>query len=470
MNPEEFRAAGHRLIDWIADYRARAESLPVMARTGPGDVRQRLPAQPPDRPEPFDAIVRDLDEIIVPGLSHWQHPRFFGYFPCNGSLSSVLGDYVSTGLGVLGLAWQSSPALTELEEVVTDWMRGMLGLSVAWSGVIQDTASTSTLVALAAAREAVPGLEVRRRGLVGQARLRMYASDQAHSSVEKAGIVLGIGQDGLRTIPVDDEYRMQTAALARAITEDRAAGFTPFAVTATVGTTSTTSIDPVPAIADVCAREGLWLHVDTAYAGSAAAVPELRWVLAGCERADSLVVNPHKWMFVPVDLSVLYTRRPEVVRQAFSVLPEYLKTAEDAEAPNLMDYGVSLGRRFRALKLWMVIRAFGAEGIAARLREHVRLAGLFRALVEADPGFEIAAPAPLSVVCFRARFSGNSPEEQDRRNAEMMEAVNATGEAYLSHTRLKGRTVLRLAVGNLRTEERHVRRAFELLQEAAGRR
>ena len=259
---------------------------------------------------------------------------------------------------------------------------------------------------------------------------------------------------------------MDPAALARAVAEDRAAGFTPFAVTATVGTTSSTSIDPVPAIADVCAREGLWLHVDTAYAGSAAVVPELRWVLAGCERADSLVVNPHKWMFVPVDLSVLYTRRPEVVRQAFSILPEYLRTAEESVAPNLMDYGVSLGRRFRALKLWMVIRAFGSEGIAARLREHVRLAGVFRGLLEGDPAFEIAAPSPLSVVCFRARFPGASPEEEDRRNAEMMDAVNATGEAYLSHTKLKGRTVIRLAIGNLRTEERHVRRTFELLQQA----
>jgi aromatic-L-amino-acid decarboxylase len=328
--------------------------------------------------------------------------------------------------------------------------------------------SSTTLVAMAAAREAVPGLDVRRRGLVGQARLRMYASEQAHSSVEKAGIVLGIGQEGFRTIPVDDEYRMDPGALARAVAKDRAEGFTPFAVTATVGTTSTTSIDPVGAIADVCEREGLWLHVDTAYAGSAAAVPELRWVLAGCERADSLVVNPHKWMFVPVDLSVLYTRRPEAVRSAFSLLPEYLRTAEDAVAPNLMDYGVSLGRRFRALKLWIVIRAFGADGIAARLRGHVRLARLFRGLVEADPGFEIVAPSPLSVVCFRARFPGSSPEEEDRRNAEMMDAVNASGDAYLSHTKLKGRTVLRLAVGNLRTEERHVRRAFELLQAARG--
>lgn len=298
----------------------------------------------------------------------------------------------------------------------------------------------------------------------------MYASEHAHSSVEKAGIVLGIGQEGLRKIPTDAEFRLDPSALARAVAEDRANGWTPFAVTATVGTTSTTSIDPVPAIAEICEGEGLWLHVDGAYGGSAAVVPEMRWVLAGCERADSLVVNPHKWLFVPVDLSVLYTRKPEVVRAAFSLVPEYLRTPEDAVAPNLMDYGVSLGRRFRALKLWMVVRAFGTDGLAARIREHIRLAQLFRTWVEADAAFEIAAPAPFSVVCFRARFDGVPPEEADRRNQALMEAVNATGEAYLSHTKLHDRTVLRLAVGNLRTEERHVRRAWELLREKAGHR
>ena len=466
LDPDIFRSEAHRLVDWISRYLEGAERYPVLSRARPGEIRSALPPAPPPLGEPLEAILADVERIIVPGLTHWNHPGFFAYFANSSPGPAVLAEALAAAFNANAMLWKTAPAATELEQVVLDWLRQMLGLPAGLFGVIQDTASTSTLVALAAAREAVPGLDVRRRGLVGQARLRMYASDQAHSSVEKAGIVLGIGQDGLRTIPVDDEYRMQTAELARAIAEDRAAGFTPFAVTATVGTTSTTSIDPVPAIAEVCAREGLWLHVDTAYAGSAAVVPELRWVLAGCERADSLVVNPHKWMFVPVDLSVLYTRRPEVVRQAFSVLPEYLKTAEEAAAPNLMDYGVSLGRRFRALKLWMVIRAFGAEGIAARIREHVRLAGLFRGLVEADPGFEIAAPSPLSVVCFRARFAGSSPEEQDRRNAEIMEAVNATGEAYLSHTKLEGRIVLRLAVGNLRTEERHVRRAFELLQRA----
>jgi aromatic-L-amino-acid decarboxylase len=468
LDPGTFRSEAHRLVDWISGYLEGAERYPVLSRVRPGEIQQSLPAVPPARGEPLAAILADVERVIVPGLTHWNHPGFFAYFANSSPGPAVLAEALAATFNANAMLWKTAPAATELELVVLDWLRQMLGLPAGLFGVIQDTASTSTLVAMAAAREAVPGLDVRRRGLVGQARLRMYASEQAHSSVEKAGIVLGIGQEGFRTIPIDDEYRMDPGALARAVAKDRAEGFTPFAVTATVGTTSTTSIDPVGAIADVCEREGLWLHVDTAYAGSAAAVPELRWVLAGCERADSLVVNPHKWMFVPVDLSVLYTRRPEAVRSAFSLLPEYLRTAEDAVAPNLMDYGVSLGRRFRALKLWMVIRAFGADGIAERLREHVRLARLFRGLVEAEPGFEIVAPSPLSVVCFRARFPGSSPEEEDRRNAEMMETVNATGDAYLSHTRLKGRTVLRLAVGNLRTEERHVRRAFELLQKARG--
>jgi len=377
---------------------------------------------------------------------------------------------LSATLNVNGMLWRTSPAATELEAVALDWLRQLVGLPEALFGVIQDTASASTLVALAAAREAVPGLEARRHGLAGQTRLRLYASEQAHSSVEKAAIVLGVGQDGFRKIPVDDAFRMDVVRLARAVAEDRAAGWTPFAVVATAGTTSTTSIDPVPAVADVCEREGLWLHVDAAYAGAAAILPECRFVLEGCERADSLVINPHKWLFVPIDLSAFYTRRPEAVRAAFSLVPEYLQTPEDSLAPNLMDYGVSLGRRFRALKLWMVLRAFGREGIVERLREHLRLARLFRSWVEDDPGFEIASATTLSVVCFRALFPGRSDEEADRLNEELLEAVNATGEVFLSGTRLRGRTTLRLAVGNIRTEERHVERAFELLRDAAAAR
>jgi aromatic-L-amino-acid decarboxylase len=375
---------------------------------------------------------------------------------------------LSATFNVNAMLWKTSPAATELEVVVLDWLRQMTGLPEGLFGVIQDSASSSTLVGLAAAREAVPGLDARRRGLVGQARLRMYASEQAHSSVEKAGIVLGIGQDGLRKIETDADFRMDPRALAAAIVEDRAAGWTPFAVTATVGSTSTTSIDPVPEIADVCARERLWLHVDAAYAGSAAVVPELRGLLRGCERADSLVMNPHKWLFVPVDLSAFYTRRPEVVKAAFSLVPEYLRTTEESVAPNMMDYGVSLGRRFRALKLWMVIRAFGQDGLAARIREHVRLAQVFRSWVEEDAAFQVMAPSPLSVVCFRWRGQGLSAEDADRANEKILDAVNLSGEAYLSHTKLGGRTVLRLAIGNVRTEERHVRKAWDQIRNAVG--
>jgi aromatic-L-amino-acid decarboxylase len=473
----------------------------VLSRLRPGDLRAALPPSPPERGEPLADILADVERQIVPGLTHWNHPAFFAYFAISSSTPGILGEMLSATFNVNGMLWRTSPAATELETVTLDWLRQLLGLPEGLFGVIQDTASASSLVALAAARESVSGLDVRRRGLVGQARLRMYASEQAHSSIEKAGIVLGIGQDGLRKIPVDGEYRADPEALARAIAEDRAAGFTPFAVTATVGTTSTTSVDPVPAIADVCQRERLWLHVDAAYGGAAAVLPERRAVLEGCERADSLVVNPHKWLFVPIDLSALYIRRPEVLRSAFSLVPDYLRTPEDALAPNLMDYGVSLGRRFRALKLWMVLRAFGREGLVERLREHLRLAALFRGWVEADPHFEVVAPTPFSVVCFRALFPDRDAAECDRLNDAVAEAVNATGEAFLSATRLvlgpppprvpspaageadgaasagvsagdasPRRAVLRLAVGNIRTEERHLRRAWDLLREEAARR
>ena len=463
---EDFRREGHRLIDWIARYLANPEPFPVVPRVRPGELRIALPARAPTKPGPLADALADFERQILPAVTHWNHPGFFAYFANSSTPPAILGELLTAALNVNGMLWKTGPAATELEVVVLDWLRQATGLPPGLFGVIHDTASSATLVALAAAREAVPGLDARRRGMVGQARLRMYASEHAHSSVEKAGIVLGIGQEGLRKIPVDGLFRMDVAALRKAVAEDRAAGLTPFAVTATVGTTSTTSIDPVPAIAEVAGAAGLWLHVDAAYAGSAAIVPELRHVLDGCDRADSLVMNPHKWLFVPLDLSVLYTRRPEVVRAAFSLVPDYLRTPEEAVAPNLMDYGVSLGRRFRALKLWLVMRTYGTEALAARIREHVRLAQVFRSWVEDDPDWQVVAPSPLSVVCFRARFVAD-PDERDRRNERIMEAVNASGDAYLSHTRLADRIVLRLAIGNVATAERHVARAWALLREAA---
>jgi aromatic-L-amino-acid decarboxylase len=433
----------------------------VLPRVRPGALRGALPPSPPEDGEPLEAVAADVFRTIAPSLTHWNHPGFLAYFSSSSSAPGVLAEMLAAGFNVNAMLWRTSPAATELELLTLDWLRQMLGLPARF-GVIQDTASTSTLVALAAARGSVAGWDVRRQGLAGGPRLRLYCSEEAHSSVEKAAIVLGLGQEGVGKIATDDAFRMRPEALESALAEDRAAGWTPFAVIATSGTTSTTSIDPLPEIAALAERHGLWLHLDAAYAGSAAVEPSLRFVLAGAERADSIVVNPHKWLFVPVDLSVLYTRRPEAVRGALSLVPDYLQGPEHADAPNLMDYGIALGRRFRALKLWMVLRTFGRKGLAERIREHVRIAGVFRSLVLADGRFEIAAPTPLSVVCFRLKGG------DDARNQRLLDDANATGEVYLSHTRLRGRLVLRLAVGSLRTEERHVRRAFQILSEAAG--
>ncbi|HEX6938638.1 MAG TPA: pyridoxal-dependent decarboxylase [Longimicrobiales bacterium] len=471
MDPEAFRRHGHAVVDWIADYLAHPERWPVVPRVAPGDVRAALPAEPPARPEPMPALLADFERLIVPATTHWNHPGFLAYFAISGSGPGILGEMLAAALNVNAMLWRTGPAQTELEEVALDWLRQLVGLPAGFDGVINDTASTSTLYALAAAREAA-GLRVREAGLAGRPelpRLRVYCSAEAHSSVDKAAITLGLGLDGVVRVATDAELRLDVAALERAIAEDRARGVRPLAVVATVGTTSTTAVDPVAAIADVCEREGLWLHVDASYGGALAVLPERRSVLAGCERADSIVINPHKWLFTPIDCSALYTRRPDVLRAAFSLVPEYLKTTEAPEVRNLMDYGVALGRRFRALKLWFVLRYFGAEGIAARLREHLRLAGLFASWVDQAEDFERLAPTPMSVVVFRHHPPGVEDEaELEARNADLLARLHATGEAFLSHTRVNGRYALRLAVGNLRTAEPHIRRAWELLRELAG--
>ena len=471
METEVFRREGHRLVDWIAGYFEHAERYPVLSRVKPGDVRSALPAQAPEQGESFEAIFRDFERVILPGITHWNHPGFFAYFAITGSAPGVLGEFLSAALNAQGMLWRTSPSVTELEEVVLGWLRQLLGLPAAFEGVIYDTASVSSLHALAAAREAaVPG--VRAQGMPGRSELsryRVYCSVQAHSSIDKAVILLGFGHDSLRKIPSDGEFRMRVDALRETIAEDRRAGFVPLAVVATVGTTSTTSVDPVPALAALCEREGLWLHVDCAYAGVAAIIPEYRHVLDGVDRADSVVVNPHKWLFTPFDLSAFYCRRMDVLRQAFSLTPEYLETTEAGAVKNLMDTGVQLGRRFRALKLWMILRFFGASGIRARLLEHIRLAHLFAGWVDENPDFERLAPVPFSVVCFRARPRGRdwTEDELERLNSHLLDAINATGEVFLSHTKLDGRYVLRLAVGNLRTEERHVLRAWEIAKAQA---
>ncbi|HEU0015286.1 MAG TPA: pyridoxal-dependent decarboxylase [Longimicrobium sp.] len=468
MPAEEFRRHAHAAVDWMADYLAGVGELPVLAQVQPGDVSARLPASPPEHGEAMEDVLRDFRDVIVPGITHWNHPAFFAYFAITGSGPGILGEMLAAALNVNAMLWRTGPAPTELEERTLDWLRQLLGLPEGFHGTIHDTASISTLVAIAAAREAA-GLGVREEGMSGRdlPRLRVYASEEVHSSIDKAGLTLGIGMAGTRKIATDERFRMDPRALDAAIRQDVANGVKPVCVVATVGTTSTSSIDPVPEIADVCERHGVWLHVDAAYGGSAALVPEMRHVLDGAGRADSLVVNPHKWMFVPVDCSALYTRRPEVVRRAFSLVPEYLITPEGQTVTNLMDYGPALGKRFRALKLWMVLRAFGAEGMAARIREHLRLARAFAEWVEQEEGWELLAPVPLGLVVFRHRPHGMGDAETDAHNDRILAAVNATGKAFLSHTRVRGRLALRLAVGNLRTTEAHVRRAWDLLREAA---
>src|SRR5215469_14435422 len=467
MDPETFRLYGHQVVDWIADYLGHVGEYPVLARTAPGDIRHALPEKPPVEPESMEAILADFERIIMPGITHWNSPGFLAYFGITGSGPGILGEMLSGALNINAMLWRTSPAATELEQVTLDWLRRMLGLPSPLFGVINDTASSGTLYALASAREALP-LHIRQQGMAGRAnvpRLRYYASQEAHSSVEKAGIVLGVGQAGLRKIGVDREFRMDVGQLEQALQEDLAAGWLPFAVVATVGTTSTTSVDPVPQIADICERYGLWLHVDGAYGGAAAIDLAMRWTLAGCERADTLIVNPHKWLFTPIDCSVFYTRRPDVVKAAFSLVPEYLRNTETTDVPNLMDYGTSLGRRFRSLKLWMILRYFGQEGLATRIREHIRLGQLFAQWVDESPYFERLAPTPFSTVCFRAHPQGVADEGKlESLNEQIMNRINATGHFFLSHTKLHGKYTMRVAIGNLRTTEQHVRDLWEELQ------
>jgi aromatic-L-amino-acid decarboxylase len=470
MDPAEFRRHGYRLVDWIAEYLANPERYPVLPRVQPGELRDALPDAAPEQGEPLDAILADFERLIVPALTHWNHPGFLAYFAITASAPGVLGEFLIAALNQQAMLWRTSPAATELEEVTLAWLRQLMGLPAAFEGVIYDTASMSTLHALAAARQlTLPG--VRELGLAGRADvgpLRVYCSEQAHSSVDKAVILLGLGHASLRRIPADDRFSMRVDSLHAAIAEDRAAGVRPLAVVATIGTTSTTSVDPVRDIVGICRRAGVWLHVDAAYAGVTAIIPAYRKHFDGWEDADSVVVNPHKWLFTPLDLSAFYCRRMDVVRQAFALVPEYLRTPEGARGVrNLMDTGIQLGRRFRALKLWMVLRHFGAERIREVLEEHVRLARLFAEWVDGNPDFERMAPVPFSVVCFRAvpRYLCLSEVALDTLNARLLDAINASGEIFLSHTRLNGRFVLRLAVGHLRTTERHVMRAWQLVRE-----
>lgn len=467
MSPEEFRRQGHAVVDWIADYYSRVERFPVLSRVKPGEIRAQLPKHPPQQGEPFERVFADVERIILPGITHWQSPNFFAYFPSGTSGPAILGDLLSTGLGIQGMLWSTSPACTELETHVLDWLVPMLGLperflsSRTGGGVIHDTASSASLCALLAARERATEFASNRRGCDG--RLVAYASTQTHSSIEKAVKIAGLGSDNLRAIEVDKNFALRPDALARQIEADKKAGLVPCFVCATVGTTSSNAIDPVRDIGAICREHNLWLHVDSAMSGTAALCPEFRYLHDGMEFADSYCFNPHKWMLTNFDCDCFYVADRKHLIQTLSVLPEYLRNqaTESGAVIDYRDWQIPLGRRFRSLKLWFVIRHYGIDGLQQHVREHVRLAQQFATWVRSDPRFELAAPVPLNLVCFRLR-SG------DDDNQKLMDQLNQSGNIYLTHTRLDGKLTLRLCVGQTQTEARHVERAWQLIQDAIG--
>ncbi|HUS05575.1 MAG TPA: pyridoxal-dependent decarboxylase [Bryobacteraceae bacterium] len=457
MPPEEFRQAAHQAVDWVADYLSAVRNYPVLPQLRPGDLVDLLPKSAPDQGEPIGDILADFEEQILPAVTHWNHPRFHAYFATSASGPGILAELLTAALNVNGMLWKASPASAELEQVTLSWLRQWLHLPEEWFGVIFDTASTSTMHALGAARAFVEA-DARIRG--GSQNLTVYTSEQAHSSVEKGAVSIGLGQGNVRKIPVDAEFRMRPDALGQAIESDVSLGKTPCCIVPTVGTTSTSSIDAIEPAAELAERYGAWLHVDAAYGGPAAILPELRHILNGASRAHSLVVNPHKWMAVPLDLSVLYTSRPDMLRNAFSLIPEYLRTGEDERAVNFMDYGVPLGRRFRSLKLWFVLRYFGREQMMEMLRLHIALAAQLASKIEAHENFELRAPVPLSLVCFRYQGS-------DEANRQLLDDINASGRAFLSHTVLNGKFVLRLAIGNIRVTPADIEETWSCIQECA---
>lgn len=470
MTPEEFRTAGHRMVDWIADYRAGVETRAVAAPAAPGEVRAKLPVSPPQQGETFDAIYRDIDTVVMPGVTHFQHPRFFGYFPANALPASVLGDMLSTGLGVIGLAWQSSPALTEVEEVTTDWMRQMLGLSDAWSGVIQDTASSSTLVALICARERATQYGLGRGGLQAEAApLIIYTTAHSHSSVEKAAVLAGFGREHIRVVPHDSAFAMRAYALDALLQADAAAGNRPCAVVVTVGTTTSTAIDPVAAVARVTETHGVWLHVDAAMAGSAMILPECRYMWDGVEHADSLIVNAHKWLGAAFDCSLYFVRDTQHLIRVMSTNPSYLQTAADGQVKNYRDWGLPLGRRFRALKLWFLIREQGVEALQARLRRDIENAAWLAVEVAKAPGWKVLAPVPLQTLCVRHDPPGLSDEDRDRHTQAWAARINRSGSAYVTPAILDGAWMVRVSVGAEQTERVHVEQLWALMRQEAER-
>jgi len=470
MTPDEFRAAGHALIDWIAAYRERVArgEFPVMARVAPGEILAQVAGPPPEDGEPFEHILRDLEQTILPGITHWQDPRFFGFFPAAASLESVLGDLASTGLGVIGLNWQASPALTELEQATTDWIRDLLGVPPTFSGVVTDTASAASFVALVCARERSTAYAAAGDGLQGHVqRLAVYTSAQAHSSVEKAALLAGFGRRQVRLVPVDAQYRMDAAALARMVAHDRAQGMLPCAVVATSGTTATTAFDPLRPIAELAQREGLWLHVDGAMGGVAMLLPEYRHLWDGIELADSIVVNPHKWMAVAFDCSIFLVRDPQHLTRVMSTNPSYLQTPMDAQVRNYRDWGIALGRRFRALKIWFTLRSLGAAAIRARLREDIANARWLASQAEAAAHWRVVAPVTLQTVCLRHEPPGMDADALDTHNRAWCQAVNESGQAYLTPASIDGRWMVRVSIGIALTTRVHVEALWHLVQQTA---
>ncbi len=468
MPVEEFRALGHQMIDWIADYLKDIEKLPVLPQVEPGDIQKKLPENPPAAGEEFEQIFKDIDSKILPGVTHWNHPNFMAYFNSTASGPGILAEMLTAAFNTNGMIWKTCPSSEELEEVMLKWLKEILNLPSDFWGIIYDTASVSTMHAIAAAREFYGDLEIRKLGMTGRSelpKLRIYSSEHAHSSVDKSALALGLGLESLHKIPVDPDFKMIPVKLKEAIEEDKAKGYFPLCIIATIGTTSTTSVDPLKEIAEIAKSNNIWLHVDAAHAGVTAMLPEMAKHFKGIELADSMVVNPHKWLFTPIDLSVFYTRHRAVLKRAFSLVHEYLKTAEDDKVINYMDYGIQLGRRFRSLKLWFIIRYFGTEGLKKRIEEHLRLGQKFKNWIEQSNKFELLAPVPFSTVCFRAVNPGMKENEQNDFNSLLMDEINKTGKLFLSHTKLDDKFTIRLVISGIRTEERHVEQAWDLINE-----
>ncbi len=464
MKKKDFREFGYRFVDWVVDYLEKVEQYPIVPDIKPGEIKKRLPKSPPFRPEAMENVFRDFKEIVVPGLTHWQHPSWFAYFPATNSPPSILAELLTAGIGAQCMVWQTSPSATELEEVVIEWLRQMIGLPEGMKGVIQDTASTATLCALLSAREKATEFESNRMGI--RKRLTIYTSEEAHSSVEKGVKIAGIGKENLRYILADENFAIIPSELERAITSDKENGFLPVCVVATLGTTSSAGVDSLSAVGRICKKHGVWLHVDAAYAGTASILPEKRWMMEGSEYVDSFVFNPHKWMLTNFDCSAYFVKEPQTLIKTFEIHPEYLKTDVDKEVKNFRDWGIQLGRRFRALKLWFVIRFYGVEGLQKIIREHIRLAQIFKEWVEADARFELMAPVHFSLVCFRLN-DGRSEEKLNELNRRLLEKINSTKRLFLTHTNLKGKYTIRMVVGSRTTEERHVREAWEIISSKA---